>query len=148
MEPHQDGCLGKMKTLRCHSVWSSIWPHWLLHYKIMIVCLFGRITFLRLERALHWHQHQPPPPPPHLYPVYAHHCVSHKFIHNLQLFIFSVIQIQEHSNKRGIKLGLFSHFKNKNDTMSVFRLYHRNHTNDYLAGHVKKTKYLIFHLHI
>lgn len=31
----------------------------------------------------------PTPSPP--YPVYAHHCVSHKFIHNLQLFIFSVI---------------------------------------------------------
>ena len=45
------------------------------------------------------------PPPVSLHHVYAHHCIFHKFIHNLQIFIFSVIYKQEHSNKRGIKLG-------------------------------------------
>lgn len=40
---------------------------------------------------------------------------------------FSVIYKQEHSNKRGIKLGLFSHSKNKNDTISVFRVSKKPH---------------------
>lgn len=49
---------------------------------------------------------------------------------------FSVIYKQEHSNKRGIKLGLFSHSKNKNDTISVCQ---RNHTKDCSAGNFSST---------
>lgn len=34
MDSHQDGCLGaKWKTLRCHSVCSSIWPRWLFAFQ-------------------------------------------------------------------------------------------------------------------
>lgn len=46
-----------------------------------------------------------------------HHCVSHKFIHNLQLFIFCHLETR---NKRGIKLGLYSHSQKIKTPLCLF----------------------------
>lgn len=80
---------GKMKTQRCPSVLSSACPHWLLHYKDYDCVSLWTYYFLQTVTGTSLKQTSMVTSPS-LYHVYAHHCVSHKFIHNLQ-FIFSVI---------------------------------------------------------
>lgn len=126
------------------SVCSSIWPQWLLHDKIMIVCLFGHITFFQTVTGTSL------TPTSMLTPPLSVHRICTPLFYPINSFtIYNLFSLssrnKKHSNKRGIKGGLFSHLKNKKDTMSVLRAYHRNLT-DYLAGLVKKNN-LIFHLH-
>lgn len=136
-----------LKTLTCRSVCSSVWPHWLLHYKIMIVCLFGLFS--------DWNGHFTDTningnSPPSLCSLSMHtteYPINSFTIYN---YLFSLSSRNKNiATKRGIKLGLFSRSKNKNDIMSVFWVYQRNHINiDYLAELSWKTKKWFFSIYI
>lgn len=115
-EPHQDRCLGHSKNnevpfslLVCLAFRCLI--SGFLHQKIMIVCLFGLFSDCN-GHFINTNINGDPPPRPALCSLSVHTTVYpiNSFTIYNYLF-FSVIQKQEHSNKRGIKLGLVFPFQ-------------------------------------
>lgn len=101
---------GTMTSLRCHSLCPTVSPRSVWRREVLIVLLWiatgTSLTLASMESPL--------------WPVYAHHCVSHYIIHNLQVVFFYK---REDRNERGTKPGWSScsrkQTNNQNNTLRL-----------------------------